>query len=229
MSKIKSVITGLGVVAGLGVAVLPLTTYADDPVVDYNPNQVTATIGAAISMKLISSGSGTTDPDDALICQEPVRDSGDPQNPTPSCTGEDQYVSTMLDPSDEDKTSMYTDIYVSTNSLGGYVLTMTDSDNDNNLRIGTTDTVIASINSEPVATTNPGWAIHIDGDVNAQSQNVWRQVPLKNGTPIEIKRLVNPTAPTSLDHSKVFYGVATASDQATGIYQDTVTYTATTL
>ena len=214
MSNIKSVIAGLGVVAGFGVAILPLATYADDdptPAVADGESTITANIYDGISLELVSSGSAG---DKTMICDSET----DPQ-----CSGEDQIVSTTILPSQADLTSMYTDAYVSTNNLAGFTLTLVDADDDNSLAT-TSGATIAAISSQPVGGSNPGWAVKIDDG------STWYAVPADNsGSSITVKTVTNPGAVTVRSHAKVTYGVAASSTQAPGLYRDTVTYTATTL
>ena len=208
MSKIKNVFAGLGVVTGFGLSILPMAAYAAPAVSEQQT--VTANINAIISMRMVSSGSAN---DKTMECSNIE---------SPSCSGEDQIVRTTILPGEADKTSMYTDIYVSTNAFGGFTVTVKDSDNDNTLRTTNNDT-IAAISSEPVGTSNPGWAIKID-DVNT-----WYAVPAANASSsVTVKDYTpNPAGVSNDVHVKVTYGVAASSSQATGIYHDTVTYTAT--
>lgn len=142
--------------------------------------------------------------------------------------GDNNEVHTTLLPASADTTTMYTNVYVTTNCGSGYTLTLIDSDNNNNLSTATAS--IAPISSLPVASTNPGWAIHIDGDVDSNTgADIWRAMPASTGSAITVKNYT-PLTPSTVteDLSKVTYGVATSSDQATGTYTDTVVYTATT-
>jgi hypothetical protein len=208
MSKIKTIMTGLGVVAGFAVSMAPLAAYADEVT---NPNTVTAVLNDVISMSLEShSALGTK----TLTC-ESQRD--------PACTGTEQVVSTTILPSADDKTSMYTIITVNTNVTAGFDLTMKDYDTNTNLQTTSNDT-IATINSEPVGGSNPGWAVKID------NVNTWHAVPASNAvTPLTIKtHQPNPAAVSVNVQSRVTYGVAASSSQATGTYTDTIVYTATT-
>ncbi len=207
MSKIKTLALALGTTAALGVAILPLAAYAetmqDTATLDVNVN-----INSIISMTLEShsaAGTKTTDCDSV----------------SESCTGDEQVVRTTILPNSADTTSMYTNIYVSTNSPDGYVLTVADSDNNANLETAGGDT-IAPISSLPAGGTNPGWAVQIDG------QSSWLAMPTSSGTAITIKSYApSPKAVTTNDLSRINYGVATSNDQATGTYTDTITYTAT--
>lgn len=211
MSKIKNIIAGLGIVASLGVVAAPLAVYADDP--NHNPNTVTAVINPVISMRLVSTDSSSTSDPDETECQS---------QRTPACTGDTQSVHTTIMPSADDTSSMYTDIYVSTNSTAGYNLTLADADGNTSLQTPAGDT-IATISSLPVGGSNPGWAVRIDG------ANTWYAMPTStSNTPITVKSFTpSPAAVVVEDHSKVYYGVAASSTQASGTYSDTITYTAT--
>lgn len=209
MSKIKRVIAGLGLVTGFGVAMLPMTAFADDPTPAVGESVITANINEVIGMRLVSSGSAGNK---TLECN-----SGE----NPNCTGQTQLVSTTILPGQDDKTSMYTDVYVSTNSINGYNLTLIDADAYNALRTTGGDAINA-IATEPVGTTNPGWAVSITG------KSGWFMVPVSTGSAIDVKTLQpSPAAVTIEDHTKVTYGVAATSSQPSGIYTDTVVYTAT--
>ena len=130
-------------------------------------------------------------------------------------------VGTNLLPGTAD-TSLYTTATVSTNSPYGYTLTLVDSDDNASLQ-NAAGASIAPISTQPVGTTNPGWAVQVEG------QSTWNAVPTQSsGNVIIIKNYVpSPKAVTTNDTTTVYYGIATASDQLTGTYTDTVTYTAT--
>ena len=209
MSKIKSVIAGLGIVAGLGVAMAPLTSYADEVT---NPNTVTAVLNDVISMTLVSTDASGSDTMDCHSAHNPA------------CTGTTQSVRTTILPGHADTSSMYTDIYVSTNTTNGFNLTVADSDTNNNLQTTSGDT-IAAIANEPIGGTRPGWAIRID------DAGSWLAMPTSNaqGGPILIKSHQPDPAAVSINvHSKVTYGVAASDSQASGTYTDTIVYTVTT-
>lgn len=214
MSKIKRVIAGLGVATGFGIAILPMAAFADDPAPVTGESTITANINDVISMRLISTGSSGNK---TLECRSEAN---------PNCSGQDQLVATTLLPSQDDKTSMYTEAYVSTNSLGGYDLSLSDSDTTNALTASTTQDTIVAINREPVGGTYPGWAIAIDDD-NDNWDESWYQVPVSTATTLTLKSIINPGVVTINDRTKVTYGVAATSTQATGIYTDTVVFTAT--
>ena len=139
-----------------------------------------------------------------------------------SMTLDHNSTNTTILPNSADLTTMFTNIYVSTNSPEGYTLTLADADNNANLQTAFGAT-IAPISSEPAGGSNPGWAVRIDGE------STWQAMPTQSsGNVITVKNYSpSPKAVTVNDHSEVFYGVAASTNQATGTYTDTVTYTAT--
>ncbi|MBR2659458.1 hypothetical protein IKD60_01725 [Candidatus Saccharibacteria bacterium] len=232
MSKIKTLSIGLGVVAGLGVAILPLTAYADgEPSASANVD-VNVRVATVISMALdthsqTAAGGSTGE----LTCDSTAIVEDDPLTPedesNDGCSGTAQVAAINIAPNSADLTTMYTNVYVSTNSAAGYTLTLIDADDDASLKTTGNDT-IATINTTPVAGTAPGWAVSIDGGTT------WQKMPKNAGTstPAEAAITVknhtpNPAAISTRDQSTVRYGVATAAAQPAGTYVDTITYTAT--
>lgn len=233
MVNVKKVVAALGIAAGIGAAIIPAVTFADDELTATDTLDVNVNVAAVISMRLeshsdLNTGTRTTN------CYSNDPDGSGPL--TAGCTdtdidddgvGDNNEVHTTLLPASADTTTMYTNVYVTTNCGSGYTLTLIDSDNNNNLSTATAS--IAPISSLPVASTNPGWAIHIDGDVDSNTgADIWRAMPAASGSPIVVKNTSATHDVVNQDLSKVTYGVATASDQATGTYTDTVVYTATT-
>lgn len=219
MSKIKKLALGFGIAAGFSAAILPMATYAEE-ITATDTLDINVNIATVISMRLEShsaAGTKTTTCDSTqVVIDENTGDIVDN-----GCTGDVQEVRTTLLPNSTDNSSMYTNIYVSTNSGDGYMLTLKDSDNNTNLQT-TSGSTIATIASEPLGGTNPGWAILVDGESS------WQAMPAGSSTAIVVKNYTpNPKATVTDDMSKVTYGVATSSDQDTGVYSDTVVYTAT--
>ena len=227
MSKIKTLSIGLGVVAGLGAAILPLTAYADgEPSASANVD-VNVRVATVISMALDthsqtaaggSTGELTCD-STAVVADDPSTSGVDESDD--GCSGTDQVAAINILPNTADLTTMYTDIYVSTNSAAGYTLTLIDADSNANLVNSDSDT-IATINTTPVAGTTPGWAVSINGG------STWQKMPNSTETAITVKNYTpNPAAVSTRDQSTVNYGIATSVAQPTGTYVDTITYTAT--
>lgn len=231
MSKIKTLAVGLGVVAGLGVATLPLTAYADQG--DYPTASETLLVNLVVNDVLgmtIKSYSGTTPTLNGTT--ECFTDEEATEGYSCTTTGEQKVHTTIL-PGQVDNTTMYSDIFVSTNNTSGYTLKLIDTDEVTSLTSADGDT-IATISSEP-STNNPGWAIYTT-DVTATS-NDWQAMPnnvsetddtIVAGTPITIANYT-PATPTVTNErqSTVHYGVAASSSQAAGEYVDYVMYTAT--
>ncbi|MBR5620924.1 hypothetical protein IKW75_00320 [Candidatus Saccharibacteria bacterium] len=224
----RKLAVGLGLAAGFGASILPMATYADDVVSDTDTLDVQVRVATIISMQLESHstlGTRTTDCDSRdIVVDETTGDITDD-----GCTNVsdlDNQVKTTLLPSSADTSSMYTDIYVTTNSGRGYVLTLADADTNASLRLPNDTDTIAPISSLPVGGTNPGWAIHIAGDQSGDV-DVWRAMPISTGTPITVKSYSATRETVTRDKSTVTYGVATSSSQGSGLYTDTVTYTAT--
>lgn len=224
MSKIKNVAAGIGLAAGLLVAAAPMVAFADGPT-GSDTLDVEVNIATIISMRIVSvspdSGTKTTTCDSRNVVTDPntgeITDNG--------CTGDTQSVKVSLLPSSSYGTgasdNLKTDIYVSTNSADGYSLTLIDKDASNSLTTTGGDT-IAAISSQPAGGTNPGWAVSID------SGSTWQAVPVSTGSAIVVKNYTpDPKAITNEDQSTIKYGIATSTDQATGVYSDTVVYTAT--
>ena len=233
MSKIKTLSIGLGVVAGLTAAILPMSAYADgEPsakaAVDVNVNVATV-ISMTLDTYSQTAAGGSTG---TLTCDSTAIVTDDPETPdvdesNDGCTGTEQVTAINILPNTADLTTMYTDAYVSTNSAAGYTLTLIDSDDVTALTNAADDT-IAAINETPVAGTKPGWAVSIDAGTT------WQKMPKNAGqsTPAETAIIVenytpNPAATSASRKSTVNYGVATSSTQPTGTYTDTIIYTAT--
>lgn len=219
MSKIRTLSIGLATALGLGVAVLPMAAYAENEPQAAASVDVNVNIATVISMTLtshsVATAGGSTG---SYTCDSTA---------TPNCSGTAQVAAMEMLPNSADLTTMYTDVAVSTNSGAGYTLTLIDADDNNNLVNSNNDTIDA-IGSKPVAGTNAGWAVSVD------TTDVWNQVPKNAGatTPAETALVVenySPATPTTSSNrvNTVHYGVATTAAQPTGVYTDTITYTAT--
>lgn len=225
MSKINKLLTCFSAAAAMGALVTPVVVNAATQCVDGSTcsesDDFTTTVNVSdmISVQFKSiSESGTK----TLNCTDNATSSQ-------SCSGDTQSTYTTLLPGSSNITnntsSAYTEIRVSTNSPAGYILTLADTDTTINLTTGGGASINA-INSKPVGTSNPGWAISLNG-------TGWQIMKASNQTPITVKAN-NPTASGTMtqtiqnDLSTVYYGYAASSTQAPGIYTDTIIYTATT-
>lgn len=184
MSTTKNIISTLGVVAGLGVLLVPLTSYAisDSATLPINVN-----VNSVIAMTI--DGAEAVDGGSAEV---------------------------RIFPGQVDTQTMQNNITVATNNAGGYTLSVKDFDTNNAL-ISEAGDSIAATSGEPT-TSNIGWAIQIDGGSS------WHSMPKSTESAIVVKN----TQSNGAVGVNVVYGVATPKDQPTGVYQDTIVYTAVT-
>ena len=110
-------------------------------------------------------------------------------------------------------------ITVYTNNATGYDLTLLDKDADTALVNANGDTIPAT-GATTLERGTAAWGYRVSGDTD------WLAVPASTGTAAPIASL--DTRTSGGDETIVEYGVATSADQATGIYADTIVYTATT-
>ncbi len=123
-------------------------------------------------------------------------------------------------------------ITVYTNANSGYNLTLNDSDATNALtqivEAGETPETIPAINNATSFTAGTkAWGYKVASrHGSAASDTDWLAVPVAGAQAAAISTFDTKT--TNGDQTIVDYGVATSADQATGIYTDTIIYTATT-
>ncbi len=274
MSKSTKIIAALGVVAGLGVAALPMAAFADqtgDPAVERVAGDVDiyAEVQDAIAMTITGNNDANTyygtpaDPE-----ADPAIESDNAQVKVKSPSGANKIGNTVLTdftyytPSASIKASssyasllpnsvvegVWNDgtsdtlfgstITVYTNATDGYTLTMKDKDTSAALvqqgtfvAPATADTIepIGSSEATTGATTLTAgqgeWGYRVVASASATAGN-WLAVPVSTGSAAAINSSAEAT--TGGDITYVQYGVATKADQKTGIYKDTIVYTATT-
>lgn len=109
-------------------------------------------------------------------------------------------------------------ITVYTNAAAGYHMTLLDKDTDNSL-VTTNGATIPATSATTLTAGTAAWGYRVSGNTD------WLAVPASDGTAAEITSLNHKTS--GGDQTIIEYGVATANDQATGIYADTIVYTAT--
>lgn len=125
-------------------------------------------------------------------------------------------------------------ITVFTNSASGYTLSVKDADDTTALtQISGTDTIPAA--ATIAAGTNAGWNFDV---IRHGSTSESTFTPTEAGDTEELAAQVITTAGAQIDNwtektvngrdTIVDYNVATRSDQSTGVYTDTIIYTATT-
>lgn len=125
-------------------------------------------------------------------------------------------------------------VTVSTNNSTGYVLTLANADTNRSLVSGT-NTIAAHTGTPtvPSALANNTWGYAIAGapfnttyaaeSSNSASTSLWAGVPASTA-PVILK---TTSGVASGDQTTVWYGVRVNSTQPTGVYTDTVTYSAT--
>lgn len=110
-------------------------------------------------------------------------------------------------------------ITVYTNAASGYDLTLKDKDADTAL-INANGATIPATSATTLSAGTAAWGYRVSGGSD------WLAVPASTGTAASIASLDHKTS--GGDETIVEYGVATSADQATGLYADTIVYTATT-
>lgn len=189
MSKTTKFIAALGVVAGIGVAALPLTSYATEQHL-----AITATVDSSISLALSGTNNLTVGSNAVNL---------DTASTTASVT---------------------------TNSLKGYTLSVTDKDTVTDLTHTTqSDKKIAAQDGTPTAGTST-WAVQAGGNYTGMTSGLdtnWKAMPAKGGTALVIKNSGAVTAAINQDQTTLKYGVATAANQESGEYTNEITFTAT--
>lgn len=127
---------------------------------------------------------------------------------------------------------------VSTNSAGGYDLTLVDANNNNSLVSGGNNiTASTGTQASPAALTAGTWGYRVDGvggfgagpttavtNGAISATTLFAGVPVSTGTASVIG---TSSTPVSADETDVWYSVAADVSTPVGTYTDTVTYTAT--
>ncbi|MBO7699425.1 hypothetical protein J6S39_01935 [Candidatus Saccharibacteria bacterium] len=117
-------------------------------------------------------------------------------------------------------------ITVYTNNNSGYTLTVKDKDTNTSL-MHTTGKFDIPTQGSALAAGTAGWNFDsTPGEDSAYSAKTAQAMPASTGTAVEINQTSSKTRNGSA--TVVDYNVATAADQATGVYSDIIVYTATT-
>ncbi|MBQ6355437.1 hypothetical protein IJJ18_03455 [Candidatus Saccharibacteria bacterium] len=217
-----------GIVAGLGIASLPVFSYATDVSGDI---QIDAEITPAIAMRIHSNADvNCTDTQDPSTCADTygvikynpatTQSTGEPN----SVDGPSLATGLELSANQKDLTTLYSDVEVRSNT-GKFQLTLADNDTDTRLNLSSASTeqnqYIETAGGEPEA-GSASWAVR-GGDIDE-----WSAMPASDAAPLTIlNNGINATSP--LDFSSVAtvnYGVSSGQSK-TGTYSDVVTYTAT--
>ena len=239
MSKSKIAIAAFGTVAALGVAALPLASYATETV--SGNVDLYVEVLPAIAMTIVGNNDGETHYGDST---NPTHGAVDVFNPaTAASSSIDGHTTpatatTVASSSwaemlpnavvnGNDTNGFKSTIKVYTNNASGYTLNVKDSDSTLALtKVGSTETIPAGTVTEPATTFDlaagtAAWGYKID-----TASNDGTGYKAIKATDAQVKTKATPTS--GGEETKVYYGVATASDQATGVYTDTIIYTATT-
>lgn len=215
MTKSKTILAGLGVVAALGVAALPLCSYASSTVA--GEVELSVEVNEAIAMTILGNGdSGTA--------------GVDTYTPTGASTIDGHAVGTLYDstdlqassstvsilPNSADTTTATSAVTVYTNAAAGFTLSVKDADSTTALVHSTDNTATipagTTITAGTAAWGYKGGSVTNFAAITATDASVYTQ-----------------NAPTSGGQTiNMTYGVSTSSDQKTGTYSDTIIYTATT-
>ena len=238
-------IAALGVVAGLGLAALPAFSYATTEV-SGNVN-VQVEINPAIAMRIHSNADQTCTDDDenpetpdtctdeyGFIGYNPATAKG-PSDAAATPAGiASQATGLSLSANQADTTTLHSSIEVRSNT-GKFKLEVADADTDTAMRNSDSSTttneyIPAGITTKTesgetvIDPTVAGWALK-GGDITD-----WTAITANNATPLTIKSVgSNTTNPLAYsDNLTVNYAVASGLTK-TGVYNDTITYTATAL
>ena len=243
MSKTTKIIAALGVVAGLGVAALPAFTYADTYVpASVNGNaDVYVEVEPAIAMTITgnnddNSHAGAASSNAAVAVKNPSTmttingvdvSSFEDTTATKASSSFTKLLPNSSVHGNDGASSgtdngFYSTITVHTNSVNGYnlgisALTALVNQTDNTKTIAANGIVKAGLS---------GW-----GYAKSVQTDATGDTPTANYLTAANTALFysdTKTADTTGDVNKVFYGVSTAPNEATGVYKSTITYTATT-
>lgn len=243
MSKSKQIFAALGVVASLGVAAMPLTSYAADAAQVTGEAVVLVEVTPAISMtiegnndtsahKIASETYGKVQVNDNNVAEGGATKAND-------FTGEMEWAGGVVTSEATAKVSssyvaltqndrkadadFKSTITVYTNSTKGYNLVVNDKDDNTALTAeGTTETIPAGVIADEGGVS--AWSIKVG------SEGTWQAMVKKPAAEGDQAIAVKTSDTKTVDGevSEVFYGVTTSTDQATGIYHDAIVYTATT-
>ena len=220
--KSTKIIAVAGVVAGLGVAALPALTFAASVSGEV---VVSADVQSAIAMTI--AGNDDTTGHTGVDVYNPAVQNGAVGNHTGGTLYNESAlqlqasgskVSILPNAVSNDSTFKST-ITVFTNATAGYTLTLKDSDGTTALTNGSN--TIPATESTTLSAGTAAWGYKVGSEATD-----WLAVPASTGTAANIK--TDGASVAAGETTEVYYGVATAATQATGLYTDTIVYTATT-
>ena len=233
MTKSKTILAGLGVVAALGTAALPLASYATETIsgnvdlyVEVLPAIAMTIAGNNDGNSSYGSGNGAVDVFNPVTAASSSID-GHTTPATATSVASSSYASILPNAvlNGNDDNGFKSTIKVYTNNASGYTLNVKDADNTLALtKVSSTETIPAGTESEGSLSLTAGtaaWGYKID--TASADGTGYKAITASD---VQVKTKATPTS--NGEETKVYYGIATASDQATGVYTDTITYTATT-
>ena len=204
MSKMSKAIAVLGVVAGLGVAALPLSSYsADEPYSQSASADVQVEVGGAISIEV---DNGATEPDAVknLVDLGQIKLNGD-------------IVSKGLKVTVKTNAGVQDDV--------AYSLTMT-TETANNALINENGVELPA--GVPTQGTS-AWGYALGSTLTDTTADItgWAAVPAKGSTPAELKASGNVPSASHSEDTFVNFGATASNNQKEGVYKGTVVFTAT--
>ena len=248
MSKSTKIIAALGVVAGLGVAALPMASFAaevDDPVdvlVEVEPAIAMTIEGNNDANAVGISGVQASDyakvvDDDPTGIYSTIAELATLQNALPSSSAVKMTQNDAIegntaayDADDNRGGGFLSTIKVWTNDKDGYSLKVR-ADHSNLVGVSNTTNTIAAVSGDPASLTAGTAAFGLKlaaagvGDDLVLNNTNWKAAPTTDGA-IRVQG-ASATGYTA-DQTQVLYGVATGETQPVDVYKATLTYTATT-
>ena len=235
--KSTKIIAAAGVVAGLGVAALPAMTFAAETVngsVDLYVDVVPAIAMTISGNNDDNSHYGTAGDNGAVDVFNPATAAsssidGHTTPAAPTTVASSSWASLLPNATvnGNDTNGFKSTINVYTNNASGYTLNVKDSDSTLALtKVGSTETIPAGVPESGDTTFDLSAGIAAWGyKIDTASTTGAGYTPI-SATDAQVKTRATKTS--GGEETVVYYGVATASDQATGTYADTIVYTATT-
>lgn len=209
MSKIVKSIATLSAIAGLGVSVLPLGTYAAE--VGPNTGAKSAEVDPVTIQTTVEDSISITVSEDTVIL------------------GTNGKISAGQDPATGD-----TNVHIATNHASGYTVSIIDKDIDNNLNVdgaGADATPITAITGSSLAKNTTGWGVSssstAEGVTDTIGADTYNAVPKSDATALTLAKKATASAAAG-DDIKVTFGVAVGPEIKAGTYSDQVKITATT-
>ncbi len=212
MSKIVKSIATLSAIAGLGVSVLPLGTYAAE--VGPNTGASSAEVDPVTIQTTVEDSISITVSEDTVVL------------------GTDGKISAGQEPAKGN-----TNVHIATNHANGYTVSIIDKDADNNLNVadaGADATPITAITGSSLAKNTTGWGVSststaegVTDTIGATDANTFSAVPKSDATALTLAKKTAASAAAG-DDITVTFGVAVGPEIKAGAYSDQVKITATT-